>query len=172
MVIWITGLSGAGKTSVGKSLIKIFKKKINFIWIDGDTIRSIFPDKLSYDVQSRIVQIKRIQAIAKLLSDQKFSVIVTALYSNHQLLQWNKDNFKDYFEVYIKRSMDSLIKSDPKNIYKRFEKGLEKNVVGCDIKWIEPVNSDITIMTENYLNSKDIAADILQKIKEKNNIFL
>ena len=60
MVIWITGISGAGKTTIANFLIKKYKKVIpNLINIDGDAIRKLYRDDLGYEEKDRIVQIKR-----------------------------------------------------------------------------------------------------------------
>ena len=62
MIIWITGISGAGKTTLAKELIKKIKEKFNnVIGIDGDIIRDLFGNDLGYDLESRVSQIKRIQ---------------------------------------------------------------------------------------------------------------
>ena len=68
MVIWITGISGAGKTTIANFLIKKYKKVIpNLINIDGDAIRKLYSDDLGYEEKDRIVQIKRLQKLCLFL---------------------------------------------------------------------------------------------------------
>ena len=117
MVIWLTGLSGSGKTTIANSFLKKIKSyKIKFILIDGDIIRNLFSKELSFQKKDRIKQIQKIQLLSKFLSDQGFNVIVAALYSNKNLMKWNKKNLKDYVEVYVKAPLELLIKQFRENI--------------------------------------------------------
>ena len=75
MIIWITGISGAGKTTLAKELIKKIKEKFNnVIGIDGDIIRDLFGNDLGYDLESRVSQIKRIQKLALFLDKQEMII--------------------------------------------------------------------------------------------------
>ena len=66
MIIWITGLSGSGKTTISKALYKKYKSKIkNLVCVDGDVIRELYDNDLDYDEQSRIKQIIRIQKLCE-----------------------------------------------------------------------------------------------------------
>ena len=102
MVVWITGLSGSGKTTVAKYIIK---KSIdthpNMVMLDGDVVREIFNNDLGHEQKDRIVQIKRLQNLSLFLEKQNQIVIVSALYSSPQLLKWNRRNFKNYFEILL-----------------------------------------------------------------------
>ena len=76
MIIWITGISGAGKTTLAKELIKKIKEKFNnVIGIDGDIIRELFGNDLGYDLESRVSQIKRIQKLALFLDKQEMIIV-------------------------------------------------------------------------------------------------
>ena len=174
MVIWLTGLSGSGKTTIARSFLKKIKKnKIKFVLIDGDIIRNLFSKELSYEKKDRIKQIKKIQLLAKFLSDQDFNVIVAALYSNKQLLDWNKKNIKNYYEVYIKASLDILFKRDTKGLYKNIKNKKRKNIVGIDIKWAPPMNPDLIIDQEIESDPILCALKIISFLKKrkKNNLF-
>ena len=146
MVIWITGVSGAGKTTIANKLIKKYKKLLpNLINLDGDAVRELYGDNLGYTEQDRVLQIKRLQSICLLLEKQGQVVIASALYSSPALMDWNRENFSDYYEIYLNVSMDLVKKRDPKGIYNRYKMGKEKNIVGIDIPWIDPQKSDLVI---------------------------
>ena len=149
MVIWLTGLSGSGKTSIAKEFLRISSKQIKFISIDGDDIRLIFNHKLGFSKPERIKHINHIQKLAKFLEQNKLIVIVSALYCNSEILKWNKKNFKNYIEVFVKTDKKTLIKRDTKGIYKDYKNKQIKNVVGFDIRYIPPKNPDILIDTNN-----------------------
>ena len=102
MIIWLTGLSGSGKTTISNILYSKLKTSIPpLVKIDGDEIRELFNDTKTYDENSRYNQIKRIQRLALILSKQGLYVIVSALYCNPELMEWNRKNFKSYYEIYL-----------------------------------------------------------------------
>lgn len=139
MVIWLTGMSGAGKTTVASTIINMLKKTVpELVLVDGDVIRALYGNDLDYTEPSRHKQISRLQALAKFLSDQGQVAVVAALYSHPDLLQKNREMFEDYLEVYVKAPLELLIKRDTKGLYKGALSGETKNVVGFDIPWNEP----------------------------------
>ena len=168
MVIWLIGLSGSGKTTVAKLLLKKIKKKYsNIVHLDGDQLRKIYGEKIGYTIKDRNKNAERLSKLSKFLSDQKINVIASVL-SNFPLWQkWNRKNIKNYFQIYLKVSLKTLIKRDKKKLYKMAIKGRKKNVVGVDIKFIEPLNSDLII--ENEENKKSLNK-IVNKIIKKTKI--
>ena len=131
MIIWLSGISGSGKTTIAEGIITRYKKFLpHLVNVDGDLVREFFSEQLSYDEISRIKQIRRIQKICKFLEKQHLILIVSALYSNPELMQWNRENFLNYYEIYLDASLELVKKRDPKNLYKKFQEGKEKNIVG------------------------------------------
>ena len=161
MVIWIMGLSGSGKTTLAKMLIqKLKKEKENIIHVDGDIIRNIHNDKLGHSIKDREINAERISKLVKFLSKQKIFIVVSVLSNFPKWLKWNKNNIDDYFQIYIKSNFQDLKKRKPK-LYKK-----KINVVGKDIKFNEPKNSDYEV--ENYTNKAHLKKEIkkiLTKIK-------
>tara|TARA_Y100000588_G_C14069752_1_gene845268 strand:+ start:127 stop:639 length:513 start_codon:yes stop_codon:yes gene_type:complete len=147
MVIWLTGLSDSGKTSISKEFLRISSKENKFISIDGDDIRLIFNNKLGFSKPERIKHINHIQKLAKFLEQNHIMVIVSALYCNSDILKWNRKNFKKYIEVFVKTDKKTLIKRDTKGIYNNYKNKKMKNVVGFDIRYFAPKNPDILIDT-------------------------
>ncbi|MBI28624.1 MAG: putative adenylyl-sulfate kinase [Alphaproteobacteria bacterium MarineAlpha5_Bin11] len=168
MVIWLTGLSGSGKTTIANSFLKKIKSyKIKFILIDGDIIRNLFSKELSFQKKDRIKQIQKIQLLSKFLSDQGFNVIVAALYSNKNLMKWNKKNLKDYVEVYVKAPLELLIKRDTKGLYADVINKKMKHMVGIDIKWIPPKNPHLTISQKIDSNPESCSLKIVNFLKTR-----
>ena len=168
MVIWITGISGSGKTTIASRLIKKYKNDIkNLVNVDGDVIRGLYDNDLNYDLDSRITQIKRIQKVCLFLENQGLIVIASALYCDESLMEWNRKNFKNYYEIYLETSLDIVKRRDVKGLYKKYEKGLEKNIVGLDIPWNAPKNYDLKI----NMNDNISVEETMKKIIKNFNIF-
>ena len=165
MIIWITGISGSGKTTIAKSIVSMFHKEIpEMINVDGDEIRELFNDKLGYSEKDRYIQIQRIQRLCYLLEKQNQVVVASALYSREDLLQWNRKNFYEYYEIYLSASIALVKKRDVKGLYKRVEKGLEKNVVGVDIPWSVPKSPDLKIDCDKNFSLNDTVLQIIKVV--------
>lgn len=160
MVIWLTGLSGAGKSTIAADFIKIVKPKLpSLVLIDGDVVRNLFGGDLTYAEGDRQKQIVRIQKISKFLNEQSIPIIVTALYSNPELLQWNRENLQGYYEVYVNTPFSTVVERDVKGIYQSLGAAVKPNIVGFDIPWQEPKSPDLIIETvdgEPYACSQKI----------------
>ena len=150
MIIWITGLSGSGKTKLSREL---FKSKIissNFISIDGDEFRRNISKDLGYSYRDRKKNAERISRFAAYLSKKNINIIVSVLSNYPKWLDWNKNNIKNYYQVYLKVDRQKLFSRNKKKLY------LSKkiNVVGKDIKFNEPKNNNLTLI--NTFKTEDI----------------
>ena len=168
MIIWITGLSGAGKTTLAKALYKDVKKRFpNTLWIDGDILRKHFQNTKKFDQKSRIDQYKKMIRLAKFCYEQKINIIISVLYFNNFIFKNNKKIFKNYFQIYLKANIKDLIKRDSKKVYSKNINKKKPFLVGVDIKWNEPKKSDLII--ENFFNKKVnlVKRSILTKINNR-----
>lgn len=160
MVIWLIGLSGAGKSILAKEIIlRANKKKHKTILLDGDIIRKIFGNDLGYSLGDRFKNGQRICELGKFLDDQGFNVVtaILSLFPEHR--EWNRKNIRNYYEVFIDAPLDELIKRDSKGLYKKFDKGEISEVAGLDINFTKPLNADLVIENnqseQNLLNYAD-----------------
>jgi adenylylsulfate kinase len=148
MVVWLTGLSGAGKTTIAEAIVRVVKPSLpSLVLIDGDVIRDLFGAGLGFDEDARKLQIGRIQRLAQFLAHQNVPVIVSALYSNPELMGWNRENLPDYFEIYVDTPLETVVARDTKGLYSKAQAGELLNVVGIDIPWHIPRTPDMVVST-------------------------
>lgn len=168
MVIWILGLSGAGKSFLSEKL----KQELNndygeFIILDGDVIRNVFDNDLGFSIKDRNINASRISKLAHYLSQNKINVIVPVLSLFPDWLAWNRKNIKEYYEIYIDVPVSILKERNNKNIY--FKDGRENtSVVGVDIEFKEPKNSDLKIVNSFDENSLNNNLKLIRKLIKKN----
>ena len=155
--IWITGLSGAGKTTLALAIADALKAVAHPVVIDGDQIRELYGNDLGFDEKSRRIQIGRMQRLAKWLSDQGHFVIVAALYSHPELMSWNRENLAGYFEVYLDMPIAVVRERDSKGLYMAALGGQMVNVVGVDIKWNAPLEPDLVFRPADIDRPRNMA---------------
>ena len=162
-VIWITGLSGSGKTILAKHVeAKLKTYQLKPIILDGDTIREALEleDPAYYDEEKRLNIAFQYSKICKILSSQGFIVIIATISMFKEIYNWNRENLPGYFEVYLKVPIEELIRRDSKRIYSKLSQGQIKNVAGLDLKIDEPTNADI-VFNFNPRKSVDELAEAL-----------
>ena len=165
MVIWITGLSGAGKTTVSNALWRSFEHTVpELVRLDGDVMRAAFEHDLGYEIEARVAQIKRMQRLAKVLVDQGKVVLVAALYANEELLAWNRLNFPSYLEVYMDTPMHVLRARDTNGLYSKAARGEMPNVVGLDIPWTPPSEPDLVLDSSGSETPEDLARVVARQV--------
>ena len=164
MVYWIIGLSGSGKTMLGKAMHGMLKaRQPNTVFIDGDDIRSHFGNP-GYTMEGRRKNADSICKLCKWLDDQGINVICCVLSNFRESRRWNRRNYSEYFEIYINVPMEILAKRDRKRLYD----GKTKNVIGIDIPFAPPENPDyIFDNSADGVDFQKIAKNILLEV-EKN----
>lgn len=151
MVIWIIGLSGSGKTTLATQVVdRIRQLNGKVVLLDGDIIRTLFANDVDHTVEGRRRNAERLSALSRFLADQGIHVVAAVLSIFPEWQRWNRENIPDYSEVYIKASMQTLLRRDIKDLYARASRGEIVNVVGVDIPFPEPENSELVI--ENDLD--------------------
>ena len=165
MVIWITGLSGSGKTTLARAIGEVVKPALpQLVVLDGDVIRAAVADGLGHAEADRMVQIRRIQGLAKALADQGLVVVVAALYAHPDLLRWNRDNLQPYFEVYLDASLDLVRRRDHNGLYAKADAGETGDVVGVDIAWHAPEHPDLVIEASDQVAPGVLARRVIEAV--------
>ncbi|WP_421901382.1 adenylyl-sulfate kinase [Maridesulfovibrio sp.] len=165
-VIWLTGLSASGKSTIAKKMQELLREKGKTpLLLDGDQFREAVADhNCGHDPESRILNAYRISRFANMAARQGLVVIVATMSLYHEIHEWNRKNFPDYFEVWIRADLDTLKKRDPKGLYKHIATGDAENLPGMDLTPEFPKNPEMTIFNNEDLNDvSEVALDILDR---------
>lgn len=144
-VIWITGLSGSGKTFLANRLVEKYRSEgLNPIHLDGDDLRFILETDQKYDSASRLNLAKVYSRLAKLLASQGHLVIVSTISMFHVIHELNRQT-EFYCEIYIESDENSLKRRNNRSVYKNSDGSETNDVVGNDISPEIPISPHRTV---------------------------
>jgi adenylylsulfate kinase-like enzyme len=163
MVIWIIGLSGTGKTTLATQVVeRIRQKNHKVVLLDGDLIRDLFGNDVDHTIEGRRRNADRLSVLSKFLADQGIHVVAAVLSIFPEWRSWNRENIADYSEVYLKASMETLLRRDIKDLYAKALRGEIIDVVGVDIPFPEPESSDLVVENDvDLLDFKELTDKIM-----------
>ena len=145
MVLWMIGLSGAGKTTLSRIMYDRLKPTTpNLVILDGDVLRDLFGNDVDHSIGGRRRNAERLSHLTRFLADQGIHVIAAVLSIFPEWQKWNRENVPGYAEVYLRVPFD-ILKSRNEKLYAPALRGELKNVVGVDINFPEPEHSDLII---------------------------
>jgi bifunctional enzyme CysN/CysC len=161
-VIWFTGLSGSGKSTIANALeIKLHQVGIRTYILDGDNIRHGLCNDLGFTNSDRVENIRRVAEVAKLMVDAGVVVLTAFISPFESERQMARNLFakEEFFEVFVDTPIELAEARDPKGLYKKARAGSLQNFTGIDSPYEVPKTPDLTVFPEK--NSVD---DIVQKI--------
>jgi len=167
MVIWLIGMSGAGKTTIGREVYALVKSTLpNTVFVDGDEVREIFrhDHEDAYTLVGRRLNSERVSALCRWLDRQGINVVCSMLSIFEDHRQANRAAFSRYFEVFVEATPDELMTRDYKDLYRTAKAGEQRNVVGVDIPFTPPTNPDMVIRNGNPpVDSRLAAREIVKR---------
>lgn len=159
VILWLTGLSGSGKSTIANALQQeLYKKNISVYVLDGDNLRHGINSNLTFSSEDRKENIRRTAEIGKLLVDAGI-VVIAALISPFEEDRLNARGLferDEFIEVYIKCSLEECESRDPKGLYQKARKGEIKQFTGIDQSYEEPQNPEIIINTDELSIDKSV----------------
>ncbi|MGV3128952.1 adenylyl-sulfate kinase [Staphylococcus simulans] len=169
VVLWFTGLSGSGKSTISVALEKaLFERGVRSYRLDGDNIRHGLNNNLGFSPEDRKENIRRIGEVSKLLADAGL-ITLTAFISPYRE---DRDRVREilddgeFIEVYAKARVAACEERDPKQLYKKARAGEIKNFTGIDAPYEAPENAEIVVDTETT-SVEDAVAQIIQYLEDK-----
>ena len=158
---WITGLAGAGKSSLANELFRALKPgNPKLVILDGDSLREVFAAKGQYEEAARHQLAMRYARLCHLLTSQSIDVICATISMFDDVRSWNRKHNSNYVEIYLKVPFSVLRKRDKNNLYSDYASQKTENVVGCDIDAQLPKQADIVL----YNNSDNTIEELLQQL--------
>ena len=149
-VVWITGWSGSGKSSIAKDLkLMLELEGQNVKVLDGDEVRTCLTSDLGFSKNDRDENIKRISYTAKCIADVGGTAIVAAISPYKEAREAARQLIGPdrFLEVFVKAELETLIERDPKDLYKRAIAGEIPNFTGISDPYEDPENPNVTIDT-------------------------
>lgn len=161
-VIWLTGLSGAGKSTIAEKLVeKLLKMGRKVEHLDGDSVRNLFP-KTGFSKEERDQHIRRVGFLASRLEKNGVSVVVSLISPFRDSRQFARSICENFIEVYVSTPLEECERRDPKGLYAKARRGEIPHFTGITHPYEEPESPEIT------LNTKIISVDqAVKQIKEK-----
>jgi adenylylsulfate kinase len=152
-LIWITGLSASGKSTIAIELEhRLFQKKIKTFVLDGDNVRHGLNKDLGFSPENRKENLRRVGEVAKLLVDAGLLTIAAFIspYASDRdsIRELFSSNNEEFIEVYLKCDLDVCESRDPKGLYKKARKGEIPEFTGVSQPYEVPANPEIIIETD------------------------
>ena len=163
-ILWFTGLSGSGKSTVANLLeTQLLQRHVHSILLDGDNIRHGLNKDLGFTEADRVENIRRIGEVAKLMVDAGLIALCAFIspFAAERRMVRELVEPDEFIEVFIDTPLEICIERDPKGLYKKALAGQLKNFTGVDQAYERPENAEIVIDAE-CPRPEDAAARILR----------
>jgi adenylylsulfate kinase len=171
-VIWITGLSGAGKSTIATIIADNLRNQgLPVVLLDGDRLREVFNSTTSsstnHGTEARKALAFQYAHLCNVIAAQGITVVIATISLFTAVHKWSRKNTPSYFEAYLKVPMEELYKRDPKGIYSKYDAGLLTNVAGLDVNIEEPETPDWQMEFNPSKSAQDVASDLLDAWKAR-----
>jgi len=166
-VIWLTGLSGAGKSTIAQSLERdLFHRGMHTYVLDGDNIRHGLTSNLGFSPDDRMENIRRVSEVAKLMADAG-TVVITAFISPYRMDRRRAreialEGNAEFIEVFVDAPLEVCEARDPKNLYKKARAGEIREFTGIDAPYEAPDDPEIVVHTDQQTVDESVATILEQ----------
>ena len=163
-VFWITGLSGAGKTTIGCALSSHLRALgCTVVFLDGDSLRAAVSNDLGYSAENRRSAALRNGKLCRMLAEQGFDVVCSTISLFHEVQSWNRENISRYHEIFVRVPLEELKRRDIKGVYSAANEPTA-NIVGLDIPAETPKAPDLVLDNDASLHPAEAVRLILERV--------
>jgi bifunctional enzyme CysN/CysC len=166
-VVWFTGLSGAGKSTIAQALEReLFQRAMHTYVLDGDNIRHGLNSNLGFSPEDRVENIRRVSEVAKLMADAG-AVVITAFISPYRMDRRRAreialEGNAEFIEVFVDAPLEVCERRDPKNLYKKARAGEIAEFTGIDAPYEAPEDPEIVVRTDEQTVDESVATILEQ----------
>jgi adenylylsulfate kinase len=166
VTVWLTGLSGAGKTTLCLALEEELRsRQLKVEVLDGDVVRENLTKGLGFSKGDRDENIRRIGFVSHLLTRNGVIVLVSAISPYREIRDQVRQRIGDFVEVYVNAPLEVCEQRDVKGLYKRARAGEIKQFTGIDDPYEPPLNPEVECRTD-LASVEELKAKILDKLQE------
>jgi bifunctional enzyme CysN/CysC len=158
-VIWFTGLSGAGKSTIAAALDqRLFEHRLHTYLLDGDNVRHGLNRDLGFTEADRVENIRRVAEVAALMADAGLIVLVSFIspFRSERRLARNLMKPGEFIEVFVDAPLDVCERRDPKGLYRKARRGEISNFTGIDSLYEPPEHPDIRLDTSSLTAEQSV----------------
>lgn len=171
-VIWITGLSASGKSTLAGEVVRRLRSRGRAaVMLDGDELREVFgvatANEINHGREARLVLAMQYSHLCRVIANQGLMVVIATISLFNEVHAWNRNNLPGYFEVYLRVPVDELRRRDPKGIYRRFDAGELTDVAGLDLAVDEPEAADWIVEFAPEQTVEMLADQLIHQLLEK-----
>lgn len=166
VTVWFTGLSGAGKTTISRSVeneLRSYGYKVEVL--DGDVVRQNLTKGLGFSKEDRDENIRRVGFVAELLTRNQVAVLVSAISPYQEIREEVRQKIGNFMEVYVNAPLEICEQRDVKGLYRKARAGEIKNFTGIDDPYEPPLNPDVECRTD-LESVEESVSKVLAKLKE------
>ena len=169
--IWMTGLSGSGKSTVAVALEQVLLQRGHVAYrLDGDNVRHGLNKNLGFSAEDRAENIRRIGEVAKLFTDAcvlTLTSFISPYRADRDLVRaLHEADGHAFLEVFVRCPLDVCEQRDPKGLYKKARAGEIKGFTGIDDPYEEPDNAELVVDTSEQ-SVEEAVASILQTLDDR-----
>jgi adenylyl-sulfate kinase len=173
-VVWLTGLSGAGKSTIAQALEReLFHRAMHTYVLDGDNVRHGLNSNLGFSPDDRVENIRRVSEVAKLMADAG-TVVITAFISPYRMDRRRAreialEGNAEFIEVFVDAPLEVCETRDPKNLYKKARAGEIRDFTGIDAPYEAPEDPEIVVRTDEQTVDESVAIimeQLLPRLRE------
>ena len=171
-VLWFTGLSGAGKSTIANLVeSRLHARGVHTAMLDGDNVRHGLNKDLGFTAADRVENIRRVAEVARLMTDSGLIVLTSFIspFRAERRLAREIAMAGEFIEIFVETSLHAVIARDPKGLYKRALAGEIKNFTGIDQPYEAPENAEIVLNTAEA-SAEALADRVVAELEARENI--